>query len=109
MIIYLKDKEHGGEIKTIITGDILKLVIVTFVDDRYFLTLGKRIDSRWEEVLQQHQRIEDDWGAGLRLSGVHLKPEKGSWHPIQWGCTDREQIMLSSDNTGNIHLYQKRW
>ena len=32
----------------------------------------------------KHQITVGDWSVGLRLLGGHLKPNKGSWYPIQW-------------------------
>ena len=60
MILCLKENGHGVEIKTVITGDDLKIVTMMFVEDGEFPTLGKRADTQWEEVLKQHQRIFDD-------------------------------------------------
>ena len=44
IIIYLKEKIHGVEIKTATRGDYFKLVTMVFVDYRNFPTLGKRTD-----------------------------------------------------------------
>ena len=44
MIPYLKDKGHGVEIKSTITGDDSKLATMLFVDDGDFTTLGKRAE-----------------------------------------------------------------
>ena len=44
MIICLKEKGYGVEIKTAIIGDDFKLVTMMFVNDRNFLTLGKITD-----------------------------------------------------------------
>ena len=54
MILHLKEKGHTIEIKTAITGDEFNLVTMVFVNDKDFLTLDKRTNSRWYEVMQQH-------------------------------------------------------
>ena len=54
MIICLKEKVHGVEIKTAIIGDDFKLVTMMFVKDGDFPNLGKRPDCHMGEVLQQH-------------------------------------------------------
>ena len=41
LILYLKEKIHGVEVKIAITGNEFKLVTVMFIDERYFTTLGK--------------------------------------------------------------------
>ena len=46
LIVYLKYKGHGVEIKTAITVDYFKLVTMIFVNDGYFKTLGKITESR---------------------------------------------------------------
>ena len=33
-----------------------------------------------------------------------MKPEKGSWYPIQWVCTYGNPSMLSYYNAGKIHI-----
>ena len=44
MILYLKEKGYGVEIKTTIIGDNFKLVNMIFVDNGDFKILGKRKD-----------------------------------------------------------------
>ena len=55
LIIYLKEKGHGVEFKTSITGNEFMLVTMMFFYDRDFTTLGKRNYSLWDEV---HQNIK---------------------------------------------------
>ena len=72
MIIYSKYKRRGVKIKTEITWDDFKIVALMFVYDRDFPTLGNKTDSRWDEVLQQHQGTVYDWSGHLRVSGGNL-------------------------------------
>ena len=51
----------------------------------------------------------DDWSGGLILSGGHINIGKLYLYPIEWVWTDGKPIMLSSENGGDIHFYQKRW
>ena len=69
LIIYSKDKGHEVEIKTKITGDNFKIATMIFFDSGDFNTLGNRTDSKWEEVLQQHQRTVDVLSKGLGAFG----------------------------------------
>ena len=67
LIIYLKDKVNGVEIKTAIIGGDFNLATLMFVNDGDFTNLGKRTDSQWDEVPQQKQRIVKNWIGGLIL------------------------------------------
>ena len=60
------------EFKIEITGNEFKLVTMMFVDDRDFTTLGKRNDSMWDKVHQQHQSKVHDWSGGLCCSRAHI-------------------------------------
>ena len=53
MVIYLKFKVHGVEIKNPIIGDDFKLTTRMFVNDGGFMNLCNRTDIQWKEVLQQ--------------------------------------------------------
>ena len=76
MIIYLKEKSRGVEIKTEITWDDFKLVTMMFVYEGDFPTSGKKTDNRWDEVLQQNKIRVYDWSGYLRVSGENLNMEK---------------------------------
>ena len=49
----------------------------------------------------------EDWSGGLRVSGGHIKLEKGYWYPIQWGLIDGNSSMLSYDYAGNIYITKR--
>ena len=53
-----------------------------FVDEADFTSFRKRIDSQWDQVLQQHQITLDECSGGLKVSGGNVNPEKGSCYPI---------------------------
>ena len=107
IILYLKDKGSGVEVKTSITGDNFKLVITMFVDNGNFATLGKRTNSQSYEVLQQHQIIVYALGGGLIVSVGHINLGKGYWYPIKWLWTHGNTVMLSSKNVGYIILIKR--
>ena len=61
MILYLKEKGNGVEIKTEITRAGFRLFTIMFVNGVSLTILGKIIYSKWDEVLQQHQITVDFW------------------------------------------------
>ena len=107
LVVYLKEKVYGVEVKTEIIVDKFKLVTMVFIDYGYFPTLGNRTYSQWGELLQQHQITVDYWIGGLTVSGVYLKPDKLSWCNIQLGWAGGNPRMISSDNAGEIHLIRR--
>ena len=59
IIIYLKYKVNGVEMKTFITGDDFKLITMIFIDDGDFMTQVNVTYRKWDEVLQQHEITVD--------------------------------------------------
>ena len=75
-----------------------------FVYDMNFMTLGKRTDSQWGDLPQQHQITVDEQSGGLVLYGENMNPGKVSWYTIGWVWIYGRPIMLKYENQGEIYV-----
>ena len=75
--LHLKEKGRRVENKTLITRDEFKSVTMMFAVNRDYSTLGRITYSKFDELIQQHQRTVGNWSGGLVVSGGSLNPDKG--------------------------------
>ena len=107
LLVYLKDKGNGVEIKTEINVEDFKLVAMMFVCKGCFMTLREITDRRYDGVLQQHQTKVYYWSGGLGISGGCLDPEKRYWYTIWCGWIDGGIDMIIYYNAGYIYLTKR--
>ena len=114
MILYLKEKGHGIEIKTSIKGEDFKLETMMFVNNGYFNTSRKTTDIQWEDVTRQHQITVDDWSGLLRISVGNINRIKdtgilldGCGQTVKQACSHmrmQETFILPKDKVNRFLL-----
>ena len=84
ILLYLKSKGHGLNVKSAIHGTALTYVALMYVDDGDFPTIATSNKEKVKSVASRHQDAVTCWTGGLGVTGGALKPAKCFWYPIGW-------------------------
>ena len=82
LLIILKKRGHGIDIKSPLTRAIFRFSAISFVDDTDTIEMAKDGET-WEELFERTKRGLDLWESLLRTTGGALEPTKSDWVKIR--------------------------